>query len=181
MNTLLLLKNPLPCVVSTAPCQETSDMGKFSGVQVSMDGTGLVLCVRFPSAFLDGGAAETIKVHRDRHGPSSSQPLAFGSNRSAVVRSDLEALRSKLRRAFDPQGRDLEHHSSAAGLQNANTTAARTVVYPLCFTMLDWVMLRVLTIFPLIRKISFFSSQLSSALKSIPSVEASMAAARSSA
>jgi Fe2+ transport system protein FeoA len=35
-------------------------MGKFSGVQVSMDRTSLVL---------NGGAAETIEVHRDPHGP----------------------------------------------------------------------------------------------------------------
>ena len=65
--------------------------------------------------------------------------------------------------------------------QNANTTAAMTVVYPLFFTMLDWVMFRVPTILPLILKISLFSSQLSSTLKSIPSVEANMAAAKSSA
>ena len=65
--------------------------------------------------------------------------------------------------------------------QKTKTAAATTVVYPPFLTIADCVTFRVLTIFPLILKNSFFSSQLSSTSKSIPSVDASMAAARSSA
>ena len=65
--------------------------------------------------------------------------------------------------------------------QKTKTAAARTVVWSFVFRTQDCVMFLVPTILPLILNSSFFSSQLSSTLKSMPSVEASIAAAKSSA